>query len=318
MNHFSLVKYHSCVQLAHLYEHLFVNTVTEYLYHHSQYKLLDYALNGETHTSGVLLIQGECYNTKVSTLLENIATMPADLNGGNPGNLPVAKAMSQLLAESANDLYIGDPDEIISELALLNSMPWKPLDTIDLLPKPAATVNNSTDLIYETNQSTKKAPNIELSLSITEQPIELRMLWREFAKYLSLSIGQAICQRFGAYFLQESAKNTLNATVATSIFLTSSYLQPKIKLEDIVTTVKHTFTTITQPEVLHRFSQYLSSLSYANNPHAAPDSSRIAQEFGIIVGARGWRRLATLENLSQILKATRITVAHEDTTITIT
>ena len=175
MNHFSLVKYHPCVQLAHLYEHLFITTVTEYLYHHGQYKLLDYALNGETHTSGVLLVQGECYNTEVSTLLENIATMPADLNSGSPGNLPVAKAMSQLLAESANDLYIGDPDEIISELALLNSMPWKPLDTIDLLPKPAATVNNSTDLIYETNQSTKKAPNIELSLSITEQPIELRI-----------------------------------------------------------------------------------------------------------------------------------------------
>lgn len=267
MNHFSLVKYHPCVQLAHLYEHLFITTVTEYLYHHGQYKLLDYALNGETHTSGVLLIQGECYNTEVSTLLENIATMPADLNSGSPGNLPVVKAMSQLLAESANDLYIGSPDEIISELALLNSMPWKPLDTIDLLPKPAATVNNSTDLIYETDHS---------------------------------------------------AKNTLNATVATSIFLTSSYLQPKIKLEDIVTTVKHTFTTITQPEVLHRFSQYLSSLSYANNPLAAPDSSRIAQEFGIIVGARGWRRLATLENLLQILEVTRIAVAYEDATITIT
>ena len=60
------------------------------------------------------------------------------------------------------------------------------------------------------------------------------------------------------------------------------------------------------------------SLVKYHPPLAAPDSSRIAQEFGIIVGARGWRRLATLENLLQILEVTRIAVAYEDATITIT
>ena len=56
MKHFTLVKHHPCTQLAHLYEHLFVTTVADYLYRHGQYKLLDYALNGATYDSGVIIL----------------------------------------------------------------------------------------------------------------------------------------------------------------------------------------------------------------------------------------------------------------------
>lgn len=39
MKHLAIVKYHPCAQLAHLYEHLLVTTVADYLYRHGQYKL---------------------------------------------------------------------------------------------------------------------------------------------------------------------------------------------------------------------------------------------------------------------------------------
>lgn len=79
MKYFTIVKYHPCVQLAHAYEHLFVSTITEYLYQHNRYKLLDYSLNGETYESGIIVINGECYNNESEKLLNNIATMKADL-----------------------------------------------------------------------------------------------------------------------------------------------------------------------------------------------------------------------------------------------
>ena len=39
MKHLAIVKHHPCAQLAHLYEHLFVTAVADYLYSHGQYKL---------------------------------------------------------------------------------------------------------------------------------------------------------------------------------------------------------------------------------------------------------------------------------------
>ena len=37
MKHLAIVKHHPCEQLAHLYEHLFVTAVADYLYRHGQW-----------------------------------------------------------------------------------------------------------------------------------------------------------------------------------------------------------------------------------------------------------------------------------------
>ena len=135
MKYFTLVKHHPCEQLAHLYEHLFVSTITEYLYSHGQYKLLDYSLNGETYESDIVMICGECYNTEAEYLLENIANMKVSLSDKNPGHIPVSQAMSQLYAEESQKLFVKDPDMIIRELELLDNKPWQNLDSVDILPK---------------------------------------------------------------------------------------------------------------------------------------------------------------------------------------
>ena len=72
------------------------------------------------------------------------------------------------------------------------------------------------------------------------------------------------------------------------------------KLKQIMQTI-----WIITANVLNRFSDYLSSLSYTNNPYAAP-------EFGIIIGATGWEKLATTENIAKALKATHITLLYKN------
>ena len=81
-----------------------------------------------------------------------------------------------------------------------------------------------------------------------------------------------------------------------------------------MTKLKHIMQTIwiITANVLNRFSDYLSSLSYTNNPYAAPDSCQIAREFGIIIGATGWEKLATTENIAKALKATHITLLYKN------
>lgn len=118
MKHFTLVKHHPCTQLAHLYKHLFVTTVADYLYRHGQYKLLDYALNGATYDSGVIIISAECYAKTSAKLLQDLAMMKTDF-GKAPFYLPISRALSQIIAEEPEAIFIGDVDTIIGELRLL-------------------------------------------------------------------------------------------------------------------------------------------------------------------------------------------------------
>lgn len=316
MKYFTFVKYHPCEQLAHLYEHLFVSTITEYLYSHGQYKLLDYSLNGETYESGIVIIYGECYNTEAEHLLENIANIKVSLSDKNPGHIPVARAMSQICAEESQKLFIGNPDMIIRELELLDNKPWQNLDSVDILPKSTTNNKSLTDLIYETNQPANKKPVLRLQLQIDNQPVELRVLWCELARLISLSIGQNICRNFGVYYSKESVKNNNASEMSTSIFSVSPHAQ-EIDMKEVTAIAKQTLTKVTSSNILNRFSDYLTSLSYTNNPYAAPDSCRIAREFGIIIGAAGWKKLATTENLAKALEATRITFRYKNSTISL-
>lgn len=312
MKHFTLVKYHPCIQLAHLYEHLFVTTVADYLYRHGQYKLLDYALNGATYDSGVIIISAECYAKTSAKLLQDLATMKTDF-GEAPFYLPISRALLQIIAEEPEAIFIGDVDTIIGELRLLDDQPWQDLDSVELLPKDVHGDKKLLDLMYTTDQPAVKPRKIKLQLHLSDPSIELRMLWRELVRFLNLSIGQKVCQEFGTYFTDESVKDSANSTTVVSIFLVNSHILPAIKIEEIAASVKHTLETITMPEVLQRFANYLSLASCSANPNAAPDEDRILREFGAILGSAGWKKIASVENLSKVLQATRITVKDSAT-----
>ena len=169
------------------------------------------------------------------------------------------------------------------------------------------------DLMYTTDQPAVQPRKIKLQLQLSDQSIELRILWRELVRFLNLSIGQKVCQEFGTYFTDESVKDSANSTTVVSTFLVNSHILPATKIEEIAASVKHTLETITMPEVLQRFANYLSLASYSANPHAAPDEDRILREFGAILGSAGWKKIASVENLTKVLQATRITVKDSAT-----
>ena len=283
-----------------------------YLYRHGQYKLLDYALNGATYDSGVIIISAECYAKTSAKLLQELAMMKTDF-GKAPFYLPISRALSQIIAEEPEAIFIGDVDTIIGELRLLDDQPWQDLDSVELLPKDVHGDKKLLDLMYTTDQPATKPRKIKLQLQFSDPSIELRMLWRELVRFLNLSIGQKVCQEFGTYFTDESVKDSASSTTVVSTFLVNSHILPATKTEEIAASVKSTLEMITMPEVLQRFANYLSLASYSANLHAAPDEDRILREFGAILGSAGWKKIASVENLTKVLQATRITVKDSAT-----
>lgn len=302
MKYFTIVKYHPCVQLAHTYEHLFVSTATEYLYQHNRYKLLDYSLNGETYESGVIVINGECYNAESEKILNNITAMKADLGSEKSGYLPVAQAISQIGAEEPNMLYIGNPERVIKELKKLNTKSWKSIDSVSLLPDTKAANEDIVDLIYTTNQLSNVNSPLELNIEIKDQPMGICALWYELARFIGLSVGQKICHNFSTYFSGEHVNNDGATMTYTATFSVNRHSQPEISLEEVTLLSRKTINEIITPNVLMRFSTYLSSVSYSHNPHFAPDISYIAQNIGMLVGSQGWKNISTPDNMKKILQ----------------
>lgn len=315
MKYFTIVKYHPCVQLAHAYEHLFVSTVTEYLYQHNRYKLLDYSLNGETYESGVIVINGECYNNESEKLLNNIATMKADLGSGKSGYLPVAQAISQIGAEEPNMLYISSPEEVIKELKKLNTKSWKNIDSVSLLPDTKAINEDVVDLIYPTNQLSNVNSPLELNIEIKDQPMEICALWYELARFIGLSVGQKICHNFSTYFSGEHVNNDGATMTYTATFSVNRHSQPEISLEEVTLLSRKTINEIITPNVLMRFSTYLSSASYSHNPHFAPDISYTAHNLGVLIGSQGWKNIATSDNMKKILQAVSYSLLYGNSSI---
>ena len=125
---------------------------------------------------------------------------------------------------------------------------------------------------------------------------------------MNLSIGQRVCQEFGAYFAHEDARDSANSTTVISTFLINPRIMPITQIEEITASVKYTLETITKLEVMQRFANYLSLASYSSNPHAAPDEDRLIREFGAILGSAGWKKIASVENLTKVLRATQISL----------
>lgn len=315
MKYFTIVKYHPCVQLAHAYEHLFVSTITEYLYQHNRYKLLDYSLNGETYESGVIVINGECYNNESEKLLNNIATMEADLGSEKSGYLPVAQAISQIGAEEPNMLYIGNPERVIKELKKLNTKSWKNIDSVSLLPDTKAANEDIVDLIYPTNQLSNINSPLELNIEIKYQPLQICALWCELARFIGLSVGQRICHNFSTYFSNEHIDNDGVTMTYTATFSVNRYSQSEIDLEEVALLSRKTINDVITPDVLMRFSTYLSSASYSHNPHFAPDISYTAHNLGVLIGSQGWKNIATSDNIKKILQAVSYSLLYGNRSI---
>ena len=315
MKYFTIVKYHPCVQLAHAYEHLFVSTITEYLYQHNRYKLLDYSLNGETYESGVIVINGECYNNESEKLLNNIATMETDLGSEKSGYLPVAQAISQIGAEEPNMLYIGNPERVIKELKKLNTKSWKNIDSVSLLPDTKAANEDIVDLIYPTNQLSNINSPLELNIEIKYQPLQICALWCELARFIGLSVGQRICHNFSTYFSNEHIDNDGVTMTYTATFSVNRYSQSEIDLEEVALLSRKTINDVITPDVLMRFSTYLSSASYSHNPHFAPDISYTAHNLGVLIGSQGWKNIATSDNMKKILQAVSYSLLYGNRSI---
>ncbi len=309
MKYLTLVKHHNCPQLAHLYEHMFVSTATEFLYQQDQYQLIDYSLNGHTYPNGTIIIKSAWYTVDATRLTNQIPTLPTDFGGID--NEPVSLALYQLFAEESNQLYVADSGKMMHELHNLDASPWQNIDTVKRLT--SENTSDYGDIIYSTDHPAAIPHKLELHFQLEQQYRRQRPetlpLFHEYARFLNLSISQKLCYQFGSYYNDDFVRYNCEEASITNSLHVSTQAGP-IQFTDIVNCVSATARSLRSPGINQRFADYLHNVSYNDSPLTAPDVDRLLSDLGILLGGAGWRAIATPDNINDVAQATEIIVKY--------
>lgn len=302
---FVFVKHHPCEPVARLYMQIATQVAADALYSAGWYKLLDYGLDGTTWPSGLITLAAEAYNPQAAQLLTQVLQQPL-----HPTSERIARALGQLRAASKYTLQLDDKAGVMDGLRELDAQPWQLLDDITQ-QRP---VDSPLEIwpLYETNEPAPQPTTITLRTTPGNIPAKLLPLWHQLARVTSIAMGQALCSQSGAYFDDDEIITTNNQPILHSVLLldpTAATAAPE-QLVRICTKARQQVYTAS---VLERFSAWLSG-DYTHNPIAAPDSHRVYEDLGVLVGAAGWQALSRPEHIALIVKSQHTTLSYRSTT----
>jgi len=298
MRHFTLIKYHPCVQLAHLYEHLVTMAVNQRLYTQNTFKYLDYSVNGATDRDGLITLDVEVYTSQSDQLTPTFfQDTSINLSVGSR-ELPIA--LQQIIAEEPYRLYIADTDDMLRELTALHRQHWELSPTsIKRNSQPSVT----PDCIYMTDQLKVPTDLIKISYILNDSTPELTILHNIFSRFLLLSVTDQLIYQFGYY-----GKNiAIQPNQTSAVLLTSDDTAIAVNLGRLTTIIRNTIKKLTTPEILHRF------ITSFHDNYDQMDIGITCRETKQAIDQTLWQKSFSFINLEQIIATSGINISFKQT-----
>lgn len=296
-----LLKTTSHPEAGHLYEHLFISQVRHYFAQRQLYAHLDYHIEGWTYGKGVIYLIISLYTPDAISHAKRLPSLdPLALD-----EKTLADHLYQITAENRHRTEASSHPELLDELARLSEAPWQSLDSLGILN--LQDVHHESDLLVETKKSYKPSDLI-LDITATDEKTlsahpELLALFHQLSWLLMHNYIAALCSQTGVYsayddFLDNGASATLSNTF---------YCDEKNRsIDEYSAIIQETTDQIIKTTVLQRFIGQLHANSYERGDLSRPDDLQIYQDTGLFVGQRGWREIATAENINHLLEKTTI------------
>ncbi len=302
-----LIKQHSCIQLGHLYEHLYLHTANSLLLENGCFKFLDYAIHGTTFDkTGVIQIEYELYSEKAMKFADQLSSIKLKFTDIDK---LIDNSILQIIAEEECKILITSKTELLGQLEILDSQPWSLISEISFLHLAATSLNP-----IKLGDSSKTSA-IDVVVSSEEPLSELSPLFNFISRIILLTYGNEIARHRGYY------PNEIIGDMKPTLHLRSTMLAPdnnteKIDLKKDMKLFKDVFTKIDQEDIYKRILLKLQSISYESSLYASPDQNVISDETGIFVGEQGWKKISTMENLNLVFDSIRLHLHYEQDTIT--
>ncbi len=295
-----LIKQHPCVQLAHLYEHLFVTQVDELMYSHGLYKWLDYSARGTTYgRGGVIEIDFELYTPDAEKMMHEIEHLKVNTEGEK-----VSRALAQLIAEESEKLYITDKGELLRKLDILSKEPWRNATEIGMIDTKA--IRHQSRPIYLTTDKVTKPRLLSLEL-VSEKSLvspKARVLFSILSGFLLYTVADRVA-REGYYVGDRTAKPQKGTRKAELIV--ANQLASVVDINQVLTISLEAINKMRKGssnkllDAIRKFS--------LDNPIESPDREKLHADTFVYVGDNAWDSIADARLLDSLFASTKLSVS---------
>jgi hypothetical protein len=304
MQNVTLIKHHSSVQLAHLYEHLFLMDANELLNGRGLFKWLDFTLNGTTYEQGgIVAIEFKTYNDQAKECIADLSNLKPNFSG-----LRVNKALMQLHAEEYYQLKASNIEVITKELKAMDDMKWESLDELKVIDTHS--MQRKQAPLHATRQADDQPITTMVSLEVDPQVVEADPLalaiFTIASRMILLTANYKIVTKTGSYswhlYAQLSGKR-----VSVDVLTAARFRKYKPDLEQTGKMVQDVFGGMHFSGAFDRLVNELHNTSYDNGALKAPDYEQLLNDTGILVGSEGWKSV-TKDAIYKVLNYTDVVI----------
>lgn len=292
ITYYYLVKPTKSIQLGHLYEHLICLELMDIFKSHGLYLHSDYDLLAKMYYGGMIYFEVTCYTENHPVVSEILPKIKINYDKY------LDSAISTLYAEHQRELKVSPKAELIKLLEQLHSQPWTSLDDLgsidanDFMDKPSGIDFKNDDFI--------KLKKFTLSVTYNNPDEDLLVipLVRQALKIISYNISNAIADKYGMFSNYDSFKKVksgykLGNTMTTGLI--------DYDTKDCLNIAHDFFLEMKNSGVFERFIDQLQNLSLSMRPEASPNFENSYENTLVFTGTKGWKDIATRNNLERIL-----------------
>lgn len=291
------------IQLGHLYEHLYCGYLEQFFRSHNVHPYLDYKLIGRTYYGGIIYIECILYTEKAIKLLDHIAMIDPDFSEDS-----VYTHFSQIIAEHHRPFGGLGIGKITAALKEIHSQAWQHIDSYMYTDYKALRTQSGPVYIAEGKEwSPKKIyTNMTFATNNGSGDRKLLPLFRQVALFINATLQSSLPFEFGYFSHDDAFKTKPQQAVFSNTFYVDK--DQDIYLDEISTTIIENIRDLLNKDTILRFLNEFQTISYKDKPFVAPDIGSTYEDTLLIVGSIGWKDLASIENITDVLDHTSVDV----------
>ncbi len=300
MNRIILVKTCNELELAHVYEHLYLSALSALFKERKLLDYLDYRWHGETHHGGYIYIYVALVTPQAQKLAAELACLDLSFAWES-----VIDAVAEVEAESKKRIG-GNNKVALQELKKLHAQPWQTIDEFTYFD--SKNMRRSRKIFWDSDQDahTKilKSEFILDNTFVEENRIQLP-LFRSVVRTLEDNVTHDLVREFNYYRLEGEStvynKSTTKEGVAYRV-----RAKRDDHLENELDIYKMSITWALEQNFISKLVLFMQNRRQQGKELIGPDEVDIYKACGIFMGDKGWRETATEANIREIMKYTTL------------
>ncbi len=283
--------------------------VDDFFYDNKLFPYLDYEYTAKT-IGGVLNFEIDLYTQEAKDLSSHVRQLKISITDD-----ALHIAVLQLNAELQHNLAATGEETVNwnavrEELLTIESKPWQNIEEVDIIDLHASKlVPGSFYTPQDKTAVTVREASVTFALDeeFAKEHRELLPLHCELSELMSENVRADLYSRFG-FYSAGTTRNDDGLTLELTHTFHILHLDPT-KLSSIREAVEDSIIDLYKLEVFQRLTAQLHNANHSDPDKIFPGVNHIFKQTNLIVGEKGWKRIATKDNCKMLLSHMKLSIS---------